>query len=178
VTLALDVSRSMDGERIAALKRAARGLVEDLADSERIAVFTFTRKVTLLQELEEVGKCREQLLAAIDGIKTAGGTYLVEATRTAAEYAQERLDPKRTSVVVVMTDGKDPRHRLHEPAFLEQEKAIRAARDVVVFTIGIGDEGEVDEAMLKRLATVPTGFTRGSGKDIESIFAEQIRSQF
>jgi Ca-activated chloride channel family protein len=178
VTLALDVSRSMDGQRIESLKRAAKGLVQDLADAERIAVFTFTRDVTLMQEMEDVGKCREKLVSAIDAIKTAGGTYLVEATRTAVEYAQKRVDAARTSIVVVMTDGKDPRYRLHEPAFLEQEKAIRAAKDVVVFTIGIGDEGEVDDAMLKRLASAPTGFTRGTGQDIEGIFAEQVRSQF
>jgi Ca-activated chloride channel family protein len=178
VTLVLDVSRSMDGEKIAALKRGAKALLRDLADDERIAVFTFARRIEQLQKLAAVGDCRADLGLAIDRIQTAGGTYLVEATLQAVKYAAEAADPLRTSIVVVMTDGRDPRYQLHEEAFLDKERAIRSHGGVLVFTIGIGGEQQVDRQMLERLASAPTAATLVDDHGIERVFEEQIRAQF
>lgn len=126
VALVLDVSRSMEGKKMDSLIRAAKGLLQTLDADERIALFTFERKITLLHELATVGESRASLLKSIDAIQMGGGTYLVEATRKAVEYMADQRNPAQTPVVIVMTDGRDPRYRLQEPAFLEQEKAIRS----------------------------------------------------
>ncbi|MEZ5407588.1 MAG: VWA domain-containing protein [Acidimicrobiales bacterium] len=100
--LALDVSGSMEGAALDAARAAARRFAQTVSADTRVGLVTFGSDVVIRQEptLD-----RARLLAALDGITTAGGdTSLWDGLVTAADLVG--ADDGRSSVVV-LSDGGD-----------------------------------------------------------------------
>lgn len=119
----LDTSGSMQGERIASLKKSMIGLTGgDLSISGRFARFHNRERVFIVPFSDvagaperfdlgsDAGSNRNALNAMsqqINGLVAAGGTALFDATQRAYMSAAERRrsEPERFYSIVVMTDG-------------------------------------------------------------------------
>jgi VWFA-related protein len=114
--LVLDVSSSVRGERLAALRRAAHAFVDALWPTDSITLLAFA---TDLRLVARAGAPRPEVHAAIDRLEGAGATTLVDAA-----YAGLLLtDPRRgRPLVVVFSDGVD------HGSWLVPEAALSTAR--------------------------------------------------
>jgi VWFA-related protein len=120
--LVLDVSTSVRGERIEALRRAAHAFVEALWPGDSVTVLVFA---TELRVVAPAGVPRAAVHAAIDRLEGAGPTALVDAVCAALLLT----DPRRgRPLVVVFSDGVD------HGSWLTPEDALAAAKaeDVVI----------------------------------------------
>lgn len=152
ILLAIDVSVSMCStdvapNRITAAQQAAREFIEAQDDGSKIGLVTFSGIAGLLVEPTTD---KEELLAAIDTLRTGRGTAIGLAILTAVDAIAEinpnvpptgvEVEPTdnpnadyQPDTIVVLTDGRNT-HGVTP----EQAAAEAAARKIRVYTIGFG----------------------------------------
>jgi Ca-activated chloride channel family protein len=101
VYLVLDLSGSVQGEALAQLKRAANALVDGLVPSDRVALLTFSKTVTVLQELTSNFPAFK---AALAEATPSGNTALFDAVLKAISMREPK---DNRAIVVVFTDEGD-----------------------------------------------------------------------
>jgi Ca-activated chloride channel homolog len=101
VYLVLDLSGSVEGEKLAELKRAAGAFVGGLVPRDKVALLTFTKTVTVRQELtDDIRAFKAALAEATSG----GDTALYDAVAKALSLREPR---DNRAIVVVFTDNHD-----------------------------------------------------------------------
>jgi uncharacterized protein YegL len=153
IVLVLDVSGSMaeqapDGRvKLEAAQEAARAFAINLQmPRDRVALVAFDAEARLALGLsgDEVAVGR-----ALDALQTGAGTRIDLGLERALEVVSTQARSEAALAVILLTDG------LHagDPAdvFMAAEKLKNT--DGRVFTIGLG--ADVDEAMLRRIASSP-----------------------
>jgi VWFA-related protein len=137
--LALDVSGSVRGPALAALKIAARACIDRLERGDRAALVTFANGLRLEPPL---GLDLTAVRTAIDALQAEGGTSLVDGTFAAIALGD--AVPGRV-VAVVFTDGKETASWL----MADEALAAAGASDVVVYGVEVGT---ATSAFLKSVA--------------------------
>ena len=165
VTLVLDRSGSMRGDKLARMKEAARQIVSGLNPGERFNIITYNEGVNLF-EAAPVEKNEASEKAAhswLDAVVARGGTNIHEALAAAlSQPAHEGMLP----VVLFLTDGLPTIGRTSEKSIValagEGNKAERR-----IFTIGVGED--VNAPLLRRMAEVSGGLPSYvlSGENLE-----------
>ncbi|WP_028454064.1 substrate-binding and VWA domain-containing protein [Chitinilyticum litopenaei] len=170
-TFIVDVSGSMQGERIEQLRKSLQGLAgadssltgryARLRDRERIALVRFSDHVED-QQVWELGKDRQrndrQLQAFSDyagQLQTTGGTAIYTAAKAAYEAAlvRQHRDPDRTYTLLLMTDGKN-NEGLSAKEFLAWFAALPPERQRIrIFAVRYGEARSEELDAL----TQPTG---------------------
>jgi VWFA-related protein len=160
--LVLDVSSSVEGERLAALRGAAHAFVSALWPTDSVTLLAFA---TDLHLVARAGAPRPEVHAAIDRLEGSGATTLVDAA-----YAALLLtDPRRgRPLVVVFSDGVD------HGSWLTPEAVLATARacDAVVHYVEI--EGAL--TFLERLADESggRGWSARRWDKLEGAFVEAL----
>ncbi len=101
VYLVLDLSGSVQGEPLAQLKRAANALVDGLVPADRVALLTFSKTVTVRQELTSNFQAFKTALAEAT---PSGNTALYDAVFKAISMREPK---DNRAIVVVFTDEGD-----------------------------------------------------------------------
>jgi Ca-activated chloride channel homolog len=106
--LLVDVSGSMNvaAKRAAALE-TSRLLVQALADTDRMGLFTFDRD---LEEVAPIGTPPTEVLQKLAAIDSYGRTSVFDAIAETARKLSESAGPRRA--VIVLTDGDDNASKL------------------------------------------------------------------
>jgi Ca-activated chloride channel family protein len=174
VALVIDRSGSMAGEKLFQAKQAARKLVEQLGDADRIAVIHFGSDVRTFQGARATGSTKEQLLQYIDGIEDEGGTNIsdgldagkVELLKAHGEYQVNRL--------ILMSDG-EPTEGATAPGDLLQLAREIHAQGVTLSAIGLGTD--FNEDLMQSLAENGSGayaYLR-DGTQLATIFQKDLQ---
>ena len=169
VYLVVDTSGSMEGEKIAATRKALSAFVSQIqGDRDRVGLVEFgsgTKNFLPLRTMNEV--TRRDLQTTIDRMQASGGTALIDAVYAAVMDLKANTDDKAINAVVVMTDGQENRSQ-HRISDLEQLLRQTTPR-IVVFTIGFGNDA--DESLLSQIANIGHGqFRRADTTDIEELY--------
>lgn len=175
VTVVLDVSGSMSGEKIEQAKSALRGLLETLGQDDRFRLVSFSNAVHMesAQWRRATGAQLAQARGWVDGLVADGGTNIGDALDEAfrLESPVERLP-----VVIFLTDGL-PSVGEQSPERLADRAEARAGR-ARVFAFGVGHD--VNTLLLDRLGEAGRGTTEyvEPGENVErpiSLLAAKIR---
>lgn len=183
----LDVSGSMQGQRIRQLQTALNTLAgDDTSLTGRFARFQERERVTLLTFNHRPGKRRdidigrgtavEQANATVRefsrGLNASGGTAIFDAVLGAVREADRARgrDPERYYTVVLMTDGQNT-SGMKLDAFLTAHEALpESARQIKVFPIIFG---EADRKELNLIAEVSGGRVfDGNKANLSNVFKE------
>jgi hypothetical protein len=160
IALLVDHSGSMGsgpGSPLEAAKQAIENLALSLPTSFRLALVEFDERGHKLCDLSHD---RRSLRRAVRRIGGGGGTDIAAGLETAGELfpeAEEEDGGVRLRALVLLSDGCgiDSRRDLEQAAEIK-------ARDVTVFTLGLGD---ADAALLAELASEPGLYFRAQGAD-------------
>jgi Ca-activated chloride channel family protein len=163
VYLVVDTSGSMAGEKLAQTKEALLIFIEQIkGDSEQVGLITFASSVYQVEELDELGVNRAQLLSAVGGLEASGDTALLDAV----DEAQYLNDTERINAIVVMTDGQENNsYTTLNQLVRHVEEGNRTGVPVVVFSIAYGSDA--DMRTLEQIATASGGQVRIG--DVETI---------
>jgi VWFA-related protein len=171
--LVLDMSGSVRGPKLDALKGAARAFLDGLRGDEQAALVAFREEVLLL---EPFTSDRARLRQALDRAQPRGSTALGDAV-----YAALRLrtpGPRRTAVVV-FSDGID------NMSWLDASDVVEAAgrSEAIVYGVAVRGQGERKEPFLDDVVRATGGplFEAASERDIRARFLdvlEDIRSRY
>lgn len=159
VILALDMSASLEGDRLEHLQNAGRILLTGLKTEDRAALVTFSHIVVngtgLTADLERI---RKALLEA----RGSGQTSLVDASYAAMMVGESDVG---RSLLIVFSDGVDTASWLPAESVLETAKR----SDVVVYGVEVGRRRA---GFLRELSSVTGGrlIEIESTKDLSATF--------
>jgi Ca-activated chloride channel homolog len=173
VVLALDMSASVRGTKLEALRSAAEAFVDRLRPGERAALLAFREEVRLLQPFTpDLARVRRALTSAQPG----GSTALCDAV-----YAALRLrEPgHRRTAIVVFSDGLD------NLSWLTPSQVVGSASrsDAIVYAVSVHEPGEGGSPFLRDVVRATGGrlFEVSSERDLGERFLDvlaDIRSRY
>lgn len=177
VVLVIDRSSSMNNltasgiTKISAAKQAARGFVDAMDPAlVRVGLIVFSRDV---EELSYLTNDQAKLRTAIDRFGTQTGTNLVDSLEAGYRMATSAgVRPDAQPILIFMTDGRHNEGNGSPPesAIFPVIAKVHAS-GLVVHAIGLGQDSDIDEPMLRQIAGDPSRFHRSaSGDDLGAIF--------
>jgi VWFA-related protein len=160
VVLALDMSDSVAGDRLAQLQDAGRAVLGGLAKGDQAAVVTFSNAVTRAAPLtEDIAVAR----VALDEAWGTGQTSLADGVYAAMMIGE--ADAGR-ALLMVFSDGLDT------SSWLTDDRVLDSARrgDAVAYSVGIGDGGS--SSFLRELTSLTggTAYKIDSSRDLRATF--------
>ena len=154
--LAFDTSSSVEGEKLAALRRASEAFLDGLRQEDEIGVVAFSHEVRWLARPTQD---RDALRRALAACRARGGTSLWDGLHAALGL----LPPQARSLVVIFTDGEDNLSWLDEG----QVKAAAQRSNAVIHAVGLRPEEPPPQ---------PEPFPRGSLVLTSPPELEQVRA--
>ncbi len=169
LVMLLDVSGSMEGDKMEQMRSAAIQFVEQMGDDDLITIIAFSHELPLVVNNQRVETSREQVIASIDNLEAYGDTALYDAIGIGATILEQNSTPDTANALVVLTDGQDTYSYRYE--FNQDLIDLAAGDGTTVFSIAYGDDADVD--ILSRLALGANGnFFRGDEASIAAIYDE------
>ena|GEM_PF-2146151 len=130
IGLVIDVSGSMEGDRIDAAKTATSGFVGNLKSFEKAELVAFNDSPHLVQEMTSN---IAELEAAVSSLEAGGGTNITSALRYELEHIASQSGQR---VVIIFTDGED--NMFSMPESRAQIIALANSIGTPVFAVGFG----------------------------------------
>ena len=105
----IDISGSMEGEKLNQVKESLKILVDMMNQKDRIALILFESKAELFYDLNYLSeKNKSKLKNLIDKIESKGGTNIANGLEIAIELLKKIKDNKaRSSSIILLSDGCD-----------------------------------------------------------------------
>jgi Ca-activated chloride channel family protein len=175
IVFVFDRSGSMAGEPMRQAKQGALDFLGQLDGRDRVSLLMFNDKVPDATEPLLLSTARDQLNQAVSGTFPDGGTALYDAVAKAHDKLAElaKTNPKRTYVVVVLTDGKDEHSKLPLERIKEVVKQPTEITEsgVRLFTIAYG--AGADTKLLAELAESGAGAAfKGDATSIRQVYRD------
>jgi Ca-activated chloride channel family protein len=175
ILLVLDISGSMDGEKLTQVKAAGDAVLNFFSPNDQVGLWAFSDRIYHLEPVEQVGAHRADIKRRIDALSASGGTALYRVTQDAVSEMQATWDPTRINAVVLLTDGQNS-----DPGNNDLDGLLRSlgsqppTATVPVFTIGYGHDADL--GTLKRISQASTGrsYNAPDPAHVGSVFADVI----
>jgi len=152
VTLVLDHSGSMEGEKFDQAMAAARFVLDHLNEGDRFSLVVFSTGVASYASRPRPWSEAAEAQRWLDRFAAEGSTDIDRALRTAFEQA----DVERPTYVLFLTDGL-PTEGIIETSEILRRAAAAAPENVSLFAFGVGYD--VDTMLLDSLAEAHHGST-------------------
>ncbi len=169
--LLIDRSASMMGPRIAATKRAAIELVNQLAPEDLVGMLAFDTVPYVVAEVQPARQVSAQLVEKLVHLKSVGGTDLYPALTA----ARDRLALSGATVkhAILLSDGLTPVNLPEYRALMQELQA----QHISISTIGIG-AAFINAELLQWLATGTGGtfYQMRSLDDLPTLVARDTQS--
>jgi len=175
--LVIDASGSMGGEPLEAAKAAARGVVEQLCEGDRVTLVSFADDVIVHADAvptDDAGRAR--LAKAIGGLVTRGCTDLGAGWLEGCDRVAQAMDKVAGGQhrVVVLSDGH-ANAGLTDPEQLGLHAAELRRRGLYTSAVGIGDH--YSPSQLQAIAEQGGGRLHDAplGEDIVAVLLGELR---
>jgi Ca-activated chloride channel family protein len=174
LSIVIDRSGSMSGDKIESAKEAASGLIENLGPSDRVSLVQYDHQAQVLVPstlADEKGK--SALMAALDGITPGGSTNLHDGMALGIEEVISKQDAGQASRVILLSDGR-ANSGIVDPSELALDASAAAERGIRVTTVGLGLD--YNEDLMEDIAINGAGhyyYVKGAA-DLQPIFAGEL----
>jgi Ca-activated chloride channel family protein len=175
IVIVLDISGSMQGEKMANAVEATANFLQRLEKDDEVYVLAFNDQVRELQPAGRAGDVAEELGDVVRGLFADSGTALYDAVCAASDRVDqlradhETAGEKRLYGIVVLSDGQDTASRKTENDMMGCLPSGEDVEGVKVFTIAYGDDADKD--LLLRVANRTNGKTFSGDPDtIERVY--------
>lgn len=167
--LVIDVSGSMDGSKIDAVKKTLRFVVSQMNTKSRLCLIKFNNNATKLTPLLQTTEVNKHVfLDAIDRLRADGGTDIHTGIGCAFDTLLHRLQCNQVTSVAMLTDGQDQGRDLRG----RTQRGLASLRDVSLYTFGFG--ADHDGQLLSDIAKQG----HGSFCYIEDVTQEGVATAF
>jgi Ca-activated chloride channel homolog len=149
LTIVLDTSGSMEGDKIAEARQSVLRMLDEMRDDDEIALVRYDDNPELLQSMARVGDVRERVRSRVMHLRADGGTNIPAALSEGVDALRD-ASSGRVRRLVLVSDGLDStRH--------EAERLARTSTDrgITVSALGIGLD--FDESYMASVARAGRG---------------------
>ncbi|CAN1209437.1 VWFA domain-containing protein [Tumidithrix helvetica PCC 7403] len=168
ISLVVDRSGSMHGQKIEFAKKAACFAVEQLTPSDRVSIVIYDDKIEAIVP-STLATDKSEMVRNIQRIQSGGSTALHEGWRQGGIQVSQHLNPTHLNRVILLSDGQANLGETN-PDVIATDTHKLSKLGVSTTTMGIGDDYNEDlmEAMAKS----------GNGNYYFIEFAEQLPNIF
>ncbi|MCB0172365.1 MAG: VWA domain-containing protein [Anaerolineae bacterium] len=150
VTLVLDVSGSMEGEKMEQARDALKYVLDNLNEGDRFNIIAFSTGVRAFSTQPEPVSAVAEARRFVDNLRPEGSTDINRALLEAIDSA----DSERPTIIIFLTDGLPTSGTVETPLIVNNiEQA--ATGNLRIFPFGVGDD--VDTVLLDTLAQQQRG---------------------
>ncbi|GIK29517.1 MAG: VWA domain-containing protein [Chloroflexota bacterium] len=146
VLLVIDVSGSMDGDKITQARTAAEAFINALEVDNRVGLAVFSDDYREVIPMNRLESNLNQILPAVRNVRANGGTELYLAVQRAVEQMSAVDDANRIRAVVVLSDGQDT--GTQGVTLADATRAIGATREdvnpVIVIPVAYGSDADIN----------------------------------
>jgi len=174
LTFVIDVSGSMEGDRIELVRDSLDLLVSRLRPTDSVAIVTYESDSEVLLGMTDVGD-GEELRAAIGELYPRGSTNMQAGLEDGYELAGEVFDPDKDIRVILLSDGEANVGLTEHDAMLD-ELGEDIAEGITLLTVGVGDS--YNQELLEQLADNGDGWAAyfATETEAERVFSERLTS--
>jgi len=170
----LDISGSMEGERLESVKRSLHCILTFLTPVDRITLISFNDVATiLLYDIKTTADQKQRMARTIDGLKAGGATNLSSALFEARVVLNTSSDTKQG--LFLLTDGY-ANTGIKEDSSINEilSRLLEENSGCSVTTIGYGEEH--NSALLSDMARLGNGSYNivHTQEDVASVFGEVL----
>jgi Ca-activated chloride channel family protein len=160
--IVLDVSGSMNGERIRTATEATAEFLESFEPQDRVGLIAFNNQVSTISDIRPMSDVAETLRTTVLNLVSGGGTNMngaicraTETLRATAE-ADRAAGENRVYGIILLSDGADTAGEVSETRmFNECLQTSAETEGFKVFAIRFGEEAPAD--VLARIAQETNG---------------------
>lgn len=166
ILLVMDISGSMEGDKITQAKSAAQLFLEKIPPQNQVGLLVFDDRIMERVPMSSFETVQTQLRSEIDGLSAEGGTALYDAILAAAQ-SMESNDGDRIRAIVVLSDGQDTasQYSLRDVTALSRGER----NPLLVFPVAYGSDADIGS--LNSIArTFSTRVLSGDPEGIEELF--------
>ncbi len=145
VTLVLDTSGSMEGEKMEQARHALKFVLDHLNDGDRFNIVAFSTGVRAFSNQPEPLSALPEAHRFVDNLRAEGSTDINRALLEAIDSAGRQ----RPTIIIFLTDGLPTSGVVDTPLILNSVEQTTAA-NIRIFPFGVGDD--VDTLLLDSLA--------------------------
>lgn len=176
LALAVDVSGSMRGEPMSAVKSGLEALAATLEAKDRVVLVTYSTDAQVIVESTPEGDPdRAALIDAIRSLQPGGETNIYAGLRSALELVDAQAEANRQNRVILLSDG------VATAGITDRERIVSlgtrfATEGIGITTIGVGSEFDLE--LMRRLSEDGAGnfyFLDDLGA-VEEVFTEEMRT--
>jgi len=173
VIFVLDVSGSMEGEKLRQAKEALKFVLSRLGPEDRFNILAFSTGVSLFADSLVPASEKEKALKFVEELSAHGSTNIYQALMEALSLVKDR-----PTYVLFLTDGL-PTVGVTDVRRIVEDVGKKAPKNIRLFTFGVGDD--VNTFLLDKLASEHRGISTyvRPGEDLEaavSTFYSRISS--
>lgn len=172
VILVLDVSGSMQGQKIDQAKRALNYVLDQLNGGDRFNIIAFSTGTSAYASALQPAAARTDAKGFVDRLRAEGSTDINRALLEAIGYA----DKERPTIIIFLTDGLPTTGETNSQKIIANATNV-VSKNVRLFTFGVGDD--VNTILLDSLAEKlrgASGYVRPNEKidEIVSAFYSKV----
>jgi len=147
IVCVLDVSGSMQGDKIRQVQDATRFIIEQADPKDRLAIVAFNSNATRVLRLRKMNaEGKNDATVGTLRLQAGGGTSIAAGLDMALSVMERRRQRNKVSAVLLLTDGQDGSTRSRVPELLQRATAANCA----IYAFGFG--GDHDAALLSEIA--------------------------
>merc|ERR1719160_402643 len=171
IVCVLDVSGSMNGEKIRLVQDAMRFVIEQADPADRVSIVTFSHLASRplrLRKMNAEGK--NDANVSVLQLVAGGGTSIAAGLDAALNVMEQRRHRNKVSAILLLTDGQDYSTRPQIPSLVTRAQQVGAS----LYAFGFGadhDAGLLSE--LAEQATTPFTFVEDE-EHIREAFAGAV----
>lgn len=177
VMLLIDVSGSMDGEKIEQARQAASRFLDNMSPQNRVGLMAFNQTPQTLVPLTSLESAANEIRQQIDSLVADGDTAMYDAVLAAIEEKAASEAEDRIRAIVLLSDGQDTSSIASLNEVVEAINQARTGRNpILVIPVAYGSDADI--AALNGIARASaTKVQSGDPRDILEVL-EIISSYF
>ncbi|KAL4429892.1 hypothetical protein ABPG74_022915 [Tetrahymena malaccensis] len=146
----IDVSGSMEGEKLKNLKETLLFLIDMLKESDRISLITFNDQAKILNNLLNINDNNKQNLTnLINSIESSGGTNIASGIKEAIDEIKKRKSKSENTSIFLLSDGQD------NASYQVIQKLKIQNENFSLHTFGYGSDH--DSILMEKIAKIKDG---------------------
>jgi Ca-activated chloride channel family protein len=172
--IAIDVSGSMSGQPIVAVRQGLMLMTEELGPKDEISLVTYSdRAKTVFRSTPENDSDRAQLKDHISNLSVGGSTNIYDGLKMAAEEVTNNARDDRQNRVLLLSDGVATAGITNTDRIINLGTSY-AETGVGVTTIGVGSEFDLD--LMRELSEAGAGnfYFIENLTTVQEVFVEEI----
>lgn len=170
ISLVIDVSASMKGQKINSAVEAAKLVVASLSENDWVSIITFSDEVqAIVPSTKAIDK--DAIFSALDKIRTVSGTRMQYGMEMAIREMRKTKFSGKANRMIILTDGETEGEDWCRTIALQEKE-----NSVVISTLGIGEK--YNEYLLDDISSATLGsfFHLRTPEQITDIFQKEIKA--